>query len=266
MTRTTLMALTVLAGVAACSRPAEPQEAQEEQEEQVLLVFAAASLREPFTALAHDFQQAHPGVTITFNFAGTQELRAQLEQGAAADVLASADTTSMDALVRAGRVQAPALFASNEPVVVVSRQAAATITDFAALPRAAKLVVGGPEVPIGRYTAQILERADKKLGAGYGARVLEHVVSREPNVKQVLAKVRLGEADAGVVYRTDALGVAEVTVVAIPADVNVVVAYPIALTKVPPHPAMARAFVELVRSAAGQAALARAGFLPPAGG
>jgi len=260
MTRGAWMALTLVAGVAACTRTVEPPK------EQALVVFAATSLREPFTALARDFSQAHPGVTITFNFAGTQELRAQLLQGAVSDVLASADTRSMGELVRSGHVESPALLAKGEPVVVVSRHAAATITDFAALPRAGTIVIGGPEVPIGRYTAQILARADAKLGGSFAARVQERVVSREPNVKQVLAKVRMGEADAGVVYRSDTVGVLELSVVAIPAELNVVAEYPIAITTAPPHPAMARAFVELARSPAGQAALQRAGFLPQGGG
>lgn len=234
--------------------------------EDAVVVFAAASLREAFTAFASELKRAHPGVTVTFNFAGSQELRTQLEHGAAADVVACADARTMDELARAKLVGAPALFARNTPVVVVAPEAVATVKSFAELPRARRIVIGTPEVPIGRYTGQILERADAALGAGFKDRVLAKVASRELNVKQVLAKVKLGEADAGIVYNTDARTAPELGVLAIPAELNVIADYPLALSAAPAHPTLARAFVALVRSPAGQAALAKAGFAAaPAG-
>ncbi|WP_437487336.1 molybdate ABC transporter substrate-binding protein [Sorangium sp. So ce1014] len=251
-----------LAALGGCKR-AEPAPPGREDR---LVVFAAASLREVFTAMGEDFERARPGVEITFNFAGTQELRTQLEHGAAVDVFASADQRHMDELVRSGRAVGPVVFARNEPVLVVARESAGTIRGLADLPAATRIVIGAPEVPIGRYTLQLLDRASATLGADFRARVEARVVSRELNVRQVLTKVRLGEAQAGVVYRTDAHAAQDgVTLVAIPPEVNVLAEYPIAVVAGAAHPGLARAWVDLVRSEAGQSALGRAGFLAPSG-
>ncbi|WP_437591379.1 molybdate ABC transporter substrate-binding protein [Sorangium sp. So ce1000] len=248
-----------LAVLGGCDR-SEPASAQREDK---LVVFAAASLRDVFTALGEDFKRSHAGVEVTFNFAGTQELRTQLEHGAAVDVFASADQRHMDELVKAGRAAGPVVFARNEPVLVVASESAAAIRGLADLPAATRIVIGTPEVPIGRYTLQILDRASASLGADFRARVESKVVSREPNVRQVLAKVRLGEAQAGVVYRADAQAAQDgVVVVAIPPEVNVIAEYPIAVVSAAAHPGLARAWVDLVLSEAGQGALRRAGFLP----
>lgn len=244
-----------LCGLCGCKRE-EPREDQ-------LVVFAATSLRDAFTAMNGSFKAAHPGVEVSFNFAGTQDLRTQLEQGAAADVFASADQGQMDELVNSGRSAAPLTFARNEPVIVVAKEAAAKIRGLADLSAASRLVIGAPEVPIGRYTLQILDKATSSLGADFRAKVEAKVASRELNVRQVLNKVRLGEAEAGFVYRTDALAAPELSVVAIPAAQNVIAEYPIALVNGAQHPQLARAWLDLVRSETGQSALQRAGFLPP---
>lgn len=241
------------------SAPA-PQAPPQERE---LVVFAAASLRDVFNQLKEDFTRSHAGAAVTFNFAGTQELRTQLEQGAAVDVFASANQRHMAELVAAGKASAPVVFARNEPVIVVATDAAATIRALADLPRAAHIVIGTPEVPIGRYTLQILDRAAMTLGKDFRARVEAKVASRELNVRQVLSKVKLGEAAAGVVYRTDARSAPEVAVVAIPPDINVIAEYPIATVTGAAHPQLARAWVDFVLSEAGQRALQAAGFLPP---
>ncbi len=239
--------------------PAPPAEDQ-------LVVFAATSLRDAFTAMGAEFERAHPGVTLTFNFAGTQELRTQLEQGAAVDVFASADQAHMAALVEASRASAPVVFARNEPVIVAATEFADRLHGIADLPSAERIVIGTPEVPIGRYTLQILDRASATLGADFRTRVEARVVSRELNVRQVLAKVRLGEAQAGVVYRTDAQSAqGQVAVVTIPPELNVIAEYPIAIVTDAAHPTLARAFVDFVQAAGGQAALRSAGFLAPAG-
>ena len=136
-------------------------------------------------------------------------------------------------------------------------------TRIVAGPRVTRIVIGAPEVPIGGYTVRILHNAATKLGADFPGRVEAHVVSRELNVRQVLAKVTLGEADAGVVYRSDALTAGDkVRIVAIPTDANVLGAYPIAALKAAPHPELARRWIDLVRSPAGVAALHEAGFVP----
>lgn len=229
-------------------------------------VFAAASLREAFTSLGTTFEAAHSEAHVVFSFAGSQTLRAQLEQGAPADVFASADERQMRALVNAKRVLEPRVFATNELVVVVALAQAGSLKTLADLPRATRIVLGAPEVPVGAYTEHMLQRANATLGANFEARVEAHVVSREPDVRQVLAKVSLGEADAGVVYRTDALAAKDkVAVVSIPPEDNVRATYPVAVTSGAPAPELARAFVELLVSPAGARVLAERGFLPANG-
>jgi molybdate transport system substrate-binding protein len=241
----------------------EPLQQTPKPAEDRLVVFAAASLRDAFSVLSADFEQAHPGVEITFNFAGTQELRTQVEHGAAADVFASADLKHMDELMKAGRVTSHVIFARNEPVIVVAKESATRIRDIADLKTSSRLVIGLPDVPVGRYTLQILDKASKTLGADFRSRVEANVASREPNVRQVLAKVSLGEGQAGIVYRTDANAAkAQVAVVAIPPDMNVIAEYPIAVVAGAAHPALARDWVALVASPEGQRALSAAGFLP----
>ena len=231
-----------------------------------LVIFEAASLKEAFATLAARFEKDHPAAHVVTNPAGSQELRAQLEQGAVADLFASADQRHMDALANEGLVVGPALFACNEPVVVVRAGLDASLRTFADLPRVDRIVVGAPEVPIGAYTVQIWRKAAAKLGTDFAARLAAKVVSRELNVRQVLAKVLLGEADAGIVYRSDARAARrKVGLVEIPPELNVTAAYPIAALKAAPHPALARAFIDLVRSPAGAAVLREAGFVPCSG-
>jgi molybdate transport system substrate-binding protein len=228
------------------------------------MVFAAASLRDAFQTMARDFEHARPGVHVTFNFAGTQQLRAQLEQGAVIDVFAAADTLHVEALERQGLLEKSAVFAHNEPVLVVSRESAATIGKLADVPSASRVVVGAPEVPIGRYTLQILDRAGASLGKDFSNRVLAKVVSRELNVRQVLSKVELGEADVGFVYRSDTAGAkGRVTVVSLPAEVNVLASYSIALSRTAPHHDLAAAWVSWVTSRDGRRVLEEAGFSVP---
>jgi molybdate transport system substrate-binding protein len=240
--------------------PAPPKEDQ-------VVVFAAASLRDAFSALAESFKASHEGATVTFNFAGTQELRTQLEQGAAVDVFASADQKHMGELVSAKRVADPVLFARNEPVIVIATESAKKVHGIADLTKVKRLVIGVPEVPIGRYTLQIIDKAAETLGAKFKEKTLANVVSRELNVRQVLAKVTLGEADAGIVYLTDVQSLKDkkdsVAVVSIPPEFNVIAEYPIGVVQGAPHPTLARAFVDLVLSEAGRRALQEAGFMLP---
>lgn len=249
--------------LSACSRNEAGKAPPAEATEQQVVVFAAASLREAFTALAKVFEQAHPGTKVTFNFAGSQELRAQIEHGSPADVFASADRKHMDELNKATRVLSPVVFARNEPVIVVARESTATIRGIGDLPTANRIVLGAADVPIGRYSLQILDRASASLGADFRSRVEAKVVSRELNVRQVLAKVSLGEAAAGIVYRTDTTTAKDVETVAIPADINVMAEYPVAIVAGTAHPKLAQAWEELLLSAAGQTALTQAGFLAP---
>jgi molybdate transport system substrate-binding protein len=247
---TTALAALVVSG---CTVKAQAEEQRE------ITVFAAASLREAFEDLAKTFE-AKTKVKVRLNLAGSPELRTQIEHGAKADVFASADQKHVDALVTGKLAENPRLFARNTPVVIVPRGNPAKVTSFDQLPRARKIVIGVPEVPIGNYTLQILDRA----GADFKARVLANVASRELNVRQVLAKVTLGEADAAVVYKTDAMaGKDKLEIIEIPAKVNVIAEYPVAVLTRAPQAAAARAFVDLLLSGDGQKRLAAAGFVAP---
>lgn len=243
------------------SSPATPAE----HGGQRLVVFAASSLFEPFQELGKSFQSAHGGTTVEFNFAGSAQLVAQLQQGASADVIAFADLPNMKKAQDAGLVAGePVIFAKNRLTVVVPRQNTARIQHLADLARpGVKVVLAHENVPVGRYAREMLERASQRpgYGADFAQRVLANVVSQEINVKQVLAKVALGEADAGIVYVTDVKAAgADVQEIEIPDDVNVVACYPIAVTKSSRVPALAQEFVALVQSEEGQAVLEQYGF------
>ena len=238
---------------------AEPATAAPARE---LIVFAAASLRESFETLGHLFEARHPGVRVRFNLAGSQELRFQIQQGAKADVFASADLVHATAAAEAGLTDKPRIFARNLPVVVVPHANPAGLKSFADLPRAAHLVIGAPGVPIGRYTLAIFKKAAATYGDGFGKTLDSRIASRELNVRQVLAKVSLGEADAGVVYRSDAVTAkTAVDIIDIPTTINVVAEYAVAPVKAALQPALARQWCDLLLSTEGSAVLAKAGFL-----
>ncbi len=235
-----------------------------------LRVFAAASLTEAFTEAGRAFEAAHPGVAVTFNFAGSQALRTQLAQGARADLLASADEETMAAAQRDGTIAGePRVFARNRLVLIVPAANPSGIARLQDLARpGVKLVLAGPQVPVGAYARQSLAamERDPAFGPGFAQRVLGNVVSEETNVKQVVAKVQLGEADAGIVYASDVTPAARdaVRAIEIPDRLNVVARYPIALVRGAADAATARAFVDFLLSPTGQAILAHHGFLPAA--
>ncbi|HEU5153291.1 MAG TPA: molybdate ABC transporter substrate-binding protein [Gemmatimonadales bacterium] len=237
------------------------------QQSTTLTVFAAASLTEPFSRLGKRFEADHPGATVRFNFAGSQQLVLQIQQGAKADVFASADERWMQTAKDSGLVEGnPVLFARNELVVVVPVANPAGIKRLQDLSRSGiKLVLAAEAVPVGRYTREMLAKLSSQPGFGpkYGQQVLANVASYEDNVKGVIAKVQLGEADAGVVYRSDATGSAasQISILAIPEAANVIASYPIAVLRGAPSPELARAFVELVESATGQESLKKSGFI-----
>jgi molybdate transport system substrate-binding protein len=216
-------------------------------------VFAAASLTEAFSAVGPAFQRHHAGLATHFNFAGTPVLLAQIQQGASADVLASADEASMQKAVAAGVVTGPTrVFAHNRLEIVVGRGNPRHVRGLSDLARPDLLyVTADPAVPVGRYTARALSAA--------GVRVSPR--SQEPDVKSVLGKVELGEADAGVVYVTDVVAAGtRVTGVPIPDDQNVVATYPAARVAGSRNAENAARFLEFLQSAEGQAILGRFGF------
>ncbi|QAY69105.1 molybdate ABC transporter substrate-binding protein [Xylanimonas protaetiae] len=220
-----------------------------------LTVFAAASLKDVFTQLGASFEADHPGVTVAFSFAGSSDLVAQLQQGAPADVFASADTANMDKVVADSLVAAPVDFATNTLTIAVPPGNPAKIASFADLTAdGVQLVVCAPQVPCGRATTKVEESTGLDL----------HPVSEEQSVTDVLTKVIAGEADAGLVYVTDVQGAGDrVTGVPFPESASAVNTYPIAVLDDAAEPTLARQFVDLVTSPAGQQALAEAGFGAP---
>ena len=232
-----------------------------------LAVFAAASLTDAFNEVGATFKKANPGVDVKFNFAASTALRAQIEQGARADLFAPADQVQMDNAKRAGVIQGEErLFAKNKLVVIHPTGNPGRVYAIQDLARpGVKLVLTDRNVPIGAYARTALEKmsADPQFGADFGQRVLANLRSEEGNVRAVVTKVQLGEADAGVVYASDLTPAIarEVQRIAIPDQFNTVATYPIAVVRDAPHRAAAQAFVEFVRSPQGQEILQRHGFI-----
>ncbi len=231
-----------------------------------ILVFAASSLTDAFSALAKGFSTDHSGVTVTFNFASSSALATQLNERAPADVFASANDAQMNVVEAAGNASSPQTFATNVPVVIVPA-GSRVVQSFADLGTpGVRLVLAGPDVPIGAYSRQILANAAGAAdgpGADFVDRVLGNLKSNESNVRAVLTKVQLGEADAGIVYQTDAAAAeGTVNVIQIPSPYNVTASYPIAVAKESRKPAAANAWIAYVLSPEGQAILARFGFGP----
>jgi molybdate transport system substrate-binding protein len=223
---------------------------------QKIVVFAAASLKKTFTAIGEQFKTDNPGTTIDFSFAGSSDLVTQLTQGATADVFASADTKNMDKAAQAGLLAGDSTnFASNTLVIAVAPGNPTNITSFADLNRPGQsVVVCAPQVPCGSATEKVENATNVTLNA----------VSEESSVTDVLNKVTSGQADAGVVYVTDALGAGDkVTTVKFAEAANAVNIYPIAVLKNAPEAGLAKKFVDLVTGEAGQKILMQAGFAKP---
>lgn len=236
-------------------------------ESATLTVFAAASLSDAFAEIGRVFEESHPGVNVVFNFAGSNQLTTQIAAGAPADVFASANVAQMDVAVASGRVDAgaPQRFVTNRLVVVYPADNPAGIVGLVDLSNPDILIVlAAEEVPVGRYSLEFLERASvaPAFGASFKDGVLDNVVSYEENVRSVLTKVALGEADAGIVYSSDLVGVAGVASLEIPDGLNVLAEYPIASLNDSAQAGAAGAFVALVLSDRGQAILASYGFGP----
>jgi molybdate transport system substrate-binding protein len=221
-----------------------------------ITVFAAASLTEAFGDIGTKFEHDHPGTTVTFDFGASSALAAQIGQGAPADVFASADDANMSKLTTPSTlVGRPADFARNQLAILVAHGNPHHVTSLGDLPEPGLTVVlCSPQVPCGRYAEQVLGTA--------GVTITPR--SYEADVKGVVTKVATGDADAGIVYVTDARAAAdETTSVAIPASQNAIATYPIAVTSASTNPKLATAFVEYVRGDPGQTVLARFGFDRP---
>lgn len=221
-----------------------------------LTVYAAASLTETFEELGARFEKEHRGVDVRLNFGGSSDLVSQIRSGAPADVFASADEANMDKLAADDLTEsAPGVFATNTLQIVVPPDNPADVESLQDLADPdLRLVVCAPEVPCGAAARKVAESADVTL----------HPVSEEQSVTDVLAKVRTGEADAGLVYVTDVIAAGDaVQGIAFPESDAVVNRYPIAVVADTEQPDLAEAFVELVLSDAGQTVLRRAGFGRP---
>ncbi|MET0590135.1 MAG: molybdate ABC transporter substrate-binding protein [Naasia sp.] len=256
-----IAAVSVAVLLSGCSTPAaEPTAGSDASSSPslsgALTVYAAASLTDVFETIAQGFEEENPGVDVTFNFAGSSDLVAQLSEGAPADVFASADEKNMIAAADGGLLDGDdELFASNTLEIAVPAGNAARIASLADLARPdLRVVVCAPQVPCGAATQKVVEAAGVALTP----------VSEESSVTDVLAKVASGEADAGLVYVTD-IARADGDVEGVPFDESsaAVNRYPIATLAGSADPGLARAFADYVLGAAGQAALADAGFGAP---
>lgn len=233
-----------------------------------LTIFAAASLTDAFGELKTALERANPGTTIAYNFGASSTLRTQLAQGAKADLFASADEPQMNGAQRDGTIAGtPSTFVENKLVIIVPARDPRGIASPRDLAKpGVKLVLTNAAVPIGNYARQALKKLNgaPDYGADFSQRVLANLVSEETDVRQVVAKVQLGEGDAGIVYSSDVTPAVrdQVKVIPIPDQFNVIARYPIAVVKGTGNDAGARAFIGYLLSPAGQAVLARWGFIP----
>ena len=251
-----ILRLAIIAWVLAVSAACSSGSSQTSVSPTALTVFAASSLTEPFNDLKSSVRSLTPPLAVTYSFAGSPALVTQIEQGAPADVVATADNATMTKLVDAGLVEGPATFAHNKLEIVVRPGNPKAITGVADLARDDIVFVTEDDtVPAGRYAAQMLQAAG----------ITVNPKSREPNVKAAIGRVTSGEADATIAYVTDARSAGDVVQgVAIPDAQNVVATYPIAVVKATKRHDAAQAFVDAVLQGAGRAALLARGFLPPA--
>ena len=221
-----------------------------------ITVFAAASLTDAFTELGDAFTAANPDASVTLNFASSSDLAVQIGEGAPADVFASADQPNMAKLTDgAGTIEAPEVFATNRLEIIVEPGNPLEIAGVADLADPDLIIVtAAPEVPIGKYAEEVLTKAGVAMTPS----------SLEENVRAIVTKVVLGEADAGIVYATDVRAAGSAAEgVEIPAELNVIATYPIAVPSGSANQDSAAAFIDFVLSPDGQAILSSYGFGRP---
>jgi molybdate transport system substrate-binding protein len=237
-----------------------------------LTVFAAASLTDAFKEIGEQFGAANGGATVTFNFAGSDQLATQITHGAPADVFASANSAQMNVVIKSGEVISGTqrTFVRNRLVVVYPKDnpgQLAALKDLAT--PGLKLVFANKSVPVGNYSLTFLDKASKlpEYTTEFSPTVLGNVVSYEQNVKAVLSKITLGEADAGIVYTTDAATIKDGSIgtLDIPDNLNTIATYPIAALKASKSAELAQKFVDYVLGPDGQHILIEYGFISPTG-
>ncbi len=232
-----------------------------------LTIYAAASLTDAFREIGKEFETTNPGVKIEYSFAGSQILRTQLEQGALADIFASADHKNMDLLITENLVVSNSVqdIMTNRLIVILPPGNPAGIEKLQDLSRSGlKIVLADGSVPAGNYARQVLINLSKDpaYGVEYSLSVLGNVVSNETDVRQVVTKIELGEADAGIVYASDAIAAPELATISIPTQYNVTARYPVAILANSTNPDLALAYIESLKSPAGQEILKLWGFSP----
>lgn len=255
--RFAIVGLAIVAG--ACARPPDAAGGPDGAR---LTVLAAASLRQPIEDAARRFEAAHPGLIVRLSFASSTALRVQIEQGAPADVFLSADLTNPEALVAAGLAAGPAtIIARNTLAIVVPRDGQLASPRELATP-GLKVIAAGDAVPITVYAERLLDHLEAVPGypAAFHRAVAANIVSREDDVRAVLAKIELGEGDAGIVYTSDAFGSSRVRAITIPDSANVAVAYGGVALRGASRPVEAAAFLAWLSGPAGQELLAGYGF------
>jgi molybdate transport system substrate-binding protein len=246
-----LVLFSVLVLISGCSSTEQPAASNTK-----IIVFAAASLKKTFTDIGEQFKAENPGTSVEFSFAGSSDLVTQLTQGAQADVFASADTKNMDKAAQSGLLAGdPVNFASNTLTIAVAPGNPKKVASFKDLTQQGLNVVAcAPQVPCGSATQKVEQATGVKLSP----------VSEESSVTDVLNKVETGQADAGLVYVTDAKGAGDkVASVPFPEAAGAANTYPIAVLKESKSQELARRFVNLVTGEAGQKVLNAAGFAKP---
>jgi len=238
------------------------------EEPEELTVFTAASLTGAFGEIGQLYEN-ETGMSVAFNFDGSQALRTQIENGAYADLFASANKKQMNAVKDAGLVNNSSMvvFTRNRISLIIPRDNPAKISNLSDLARPGlKIVMGTKDVPVGDYALQIIDKLgnDSAYGPDYRAAVLANVISQETNVNYVVTKVALGEADVGFAYVSDITEdlADKVDKIEIPDGFNVIAEYPMAIMQESKYPARSQDFVNLVKSDRGKAILERYGFSP----
>jgi molybdate transport system substrate-binding protein len=230
-----------------------------------LTVYAAASLTEAMTEMGKEFEDSHPGVTVVFNFGGSQNLRTQIEQGAPADIFASANAQEMEMLVAQNRIaaDAPKVFLTNQLIVILPTENPAGIASLQDLSRQGlKLVLAAEEVPAGKYAREVLKNLNALYGADYSDKVLANIVSNEDNIRQAVTKVQLGEVDASIVYVSDATAAPDLQTIEIAPEMNVTAEYLMAPLSGSANSDLANEFIDYVLSGEGGSILQKWGFTP----
>ncbi len=264
LTSILVLALIACSGGGAASPPGSAGSSTEAVE---LTVYGAASLKGALEKARTAYQTANPGTTLTISTDSSSALETQIEQGAPADVFLSADTTNPKKLVDKGLADGDLVtFAGNKLTVIVPTDDPAGIKTPADLAKAGiKVIAAGDEVPITKYATQLVGNLAKEAGypADFAAAYTANIASKEDSVKAVVAKIELGEGDAGIVYVTDAKASTKVATVDVPDSANVPATYDGVVVKASRNATAARAFLDWFTGPDGQAILAGLGFLPP---